>query len=457
MQFDLSKYNVKADDLVFVLNEAEQIGNDADAQTYDGQSPAAFLNGILLEAVRLGASDIHFEPYADQYRIRLRVDGVMREQVSVPRGFGNLVNIRLKVIAGLDIAEHRGTQSGRFRMLLDGQDGLDFRCSITPTLFGETLVLRMLYLPSEILQLDKLGLESGQVRLIRSAIARQQGMVLVSGPTGSGKTVTLYTLLKQLNDHERNIYTVEDPIEINLPGVNQVNISQRQGITFGNVARTILRQDPDIIMLGEMRDQETIDTAVKASHTGHLVLSTLHANSAPKVVPRLRNLEVDAYNIASTVNLIISQRLLRKIDPACREEVEVPRQRLLAAGFSEEELNGLKLYRATPSNENPTGYKGRIGIFEVLPVTRELAAMIAAGATDAEIDGWAREAGIQDLRCSALNKVREGITDVEELERVLGPVEQFMLSSREEAGLLSSPVGQPDDSAVSEPELEAAV
>ena len=286
MQLDLSKLDISADSLIFTTHEDSAPRATGLQMVHNDQSAPAFLNRILLDAITGRASDIHFEPYEDKYRIRTRVDGVMQEIASMPSGFGQQLTARLKVIAGLDIAEHRGTQSGRFRMKLDADTGLDFRCSVVPTLYGETIVLRLLYLPPEILELDSLGMEPRQIAEAKRASQQLQGMILVTGPTGSGKTVTLYTLLKQLNSLHRNIYTVEDPVEINLPGVNQINISERQGVTFANVARTILRQDPDVIMLGEMRDAETLDTAIKAAHTGHLVLSTLHANTAPKVVPR---------------------------------------------------------------------------------------------------------------------------------------------------------------------------
>ena len=424
MQFELAKYDVKADDLVFAANETDIEQYDQGIDTYNDQTAPAFLNGLLLDAVREGASDIHFEPYEDKLRIRIRVDGVMRELTSMPRGFGNLLSIRLKVISGLDIAEHRGTQSGRFRMMVTDKVGLDFRCSVTPTLYGETIVLRMLYLPEDLLSLDLLGMEHAQISLAQTASKRQQGMILITGPTGSGKTVTLYTLLKQLNSQQRNIYTIEDPIEINLPGVNQINISNKQGITFANVARTILRQDPDVIMLGEMRDQETIDSAIKAAHTGHLVLSTLHATSAPKVISRLRNMGIDPYNIASTISLIVSQRLLRKLDPATRERDEVTKDRLLAIGFREDELAGLQLYRAKTGESSPTGYKGRIGIFQVLPVTKTLERLIIEGANDSDVEAYAENIGIADLHRSALEKLKAGLTDIDEVERVLGLVEQ---------------------------------
>ncbi len=436
MQFELSKYDVTADDLIFSVNESDLEQPDLVVESYNDQSAPAFLNGLLLGALREGASDIHFEPFADKLRVRVRVDGVMRELNSMPRGFGSQVSIRLKVISGLDISEHRGTQGGRFRMLLTDSVGIDFRCSITPTLYGETIVLRMLYLPEELLHLDQLGLEQIQSEIVKQEIKRLQGMILVTGPTGSGKTVTLYTLLKQLNSQQRNIYTIEDPIEINLPGVNQINISEKQGITFGHVARTILRQDPDVIMLGEMRDQETIDTAIKAAHTGHLVLSTLHANSASKAIARLRNMGVAPYDIAATVTLVISQRLLRKLDPETREQVELPKERLLAIGFREDELDGLKLYQAKAGESNPTGYKGRIGVFQVLPVSKRLARLIADGANDQDVDDYAESCGISGLRRAALDKLKAGITDIAEVERVLGVVEPEEVTMLEIPALL---------------------
>jgi len=423
MQLNLESLDVKAENLVFTVSEQYQNSHTSGAVTFEDQSAASFLNQALLDAVQSGASDIHFEPYEEMFRIRARVDGVMGEITRLPRAFGNQILVRLKVIAGLDISAHRETQSGRFRMMLDEKNGIDFRASITPTLHGETLVLRLLHLPTEILELEVLGFTEDQIAQILAHASRQQGMILVTGPTGSGKTVTLYTLLKKLNQQHRSIYTVEDPVEINLPGVNQVNISERQGVTFGNIARTILRQDPDVIMLGEMRDQETVDTAIKASHTGHLVLSTLHANTAPKAIPRLQNLGADLYNISSSLSLVIGQRLLRCLDPTQREPYSYSEERLLAAGFHKDELAGLMLYRAKPPAGNATGYKGRVGIFQVMSVTGALVGLIAQGASELEVEQYLQNMGIKDLRRAALEKVKAGITDLEELERVLGLVD----------------------------------
>ena len=420
MQMNLKALDVNPDNLVFTLQENSRSDLASGEQTHNDQTAPLFLNRMLLDAVKAGASDIHFEPFEQTLRIRLRVDGVMQEINNLPVDFGRQLIIRLKVIAGLDISEHYGTQSGRFRMRLDDNNGLDFRCSITPTLYGETVVLRLLYLPTSLLDLSILGLTDTQINQIQHASQRLQGMILVTGPTGSGKTVTLYTLLKQLNNHQRNIYTVEDPVEINLPGVNQINISARQSITFANIARTILRQDPDVIMLGEVRDEETIDTAIKASHTGHLVLSTLHATSATKAIPRLRNLGVNDHNIASTLSLVISQRLLRKLDPGSREREEVPSQRVKAIGFKDDQIAGLQLYRATPSDTNRTGYSGRTGIFQVLPISHELESLIAQGANDQQLEDYTQAHNLTSLRQSALEKLKAGITDISEVERVLG-------------------------------------
>ncbi len=423
MQLNFNHLDVSAENLVFTVDERFQSSNTPGDVTYEKQTAASFLNQTLLDCVKGGASDIHFEPYEEMFRIRARIDGVMRDINSLPRMFGSQLLIRLKVIAGLDISEHRETQSGRFRMMMDERNGIDFRASITPTLYGETLVLRLLYLAPEILDMEVLGLSAAQIAQITEYASRQQGLMLVTGPTGSGKTVTLYTLLKKLNHQQRNIYTVEDPVEINLPGVNQINISERQGVTFGKVSRTILRQDPDVIMLGEMRDPETVDAAIKASHTGHLVLSTLHANTAPKAIPRLRNLGADLHNISSSLSLVVSQRLLRRVDSLHREPVEYPIDRLLAVGFTQDELADLKLYRSKTSADNPTGYKGRVGIFQVMPVTHELSRLIAEGASEWAIDELLNSMGVDSLRRAALEKVKEGVTDLEEVERVLGKAE----------------------------------
>ncbi len=422
MKLSLQDISLDPANLSFAIIENNVDNSDPAPATHQEMNVPLYLNRTLIEAINHGASDVHFEPYVDHFRIRMRIDGVMTKTADMPKVFGQQMSARIKVIAGLDISEQRIPQGGRFKLLLGNQQGLDFRCSTIPTLHGETIVLRLLYLPEKLLDLNLLGFEAEQLPAVLNAIKQLQGMVLVTGPTGSGKTVTLYTLIKHINQQPRSIYTIEDPVEIDLDGVNQISIDER--ISFAESARTILRQDPDVIMLGEMRDSETIDTAIKAAHTGHLVLSTLHANTAAKSVLRLRNLGVAAHDIASTVNLVISQRLLRKLDPDNVEQIVVPKSRLLALGFAEDEIAGLTLFRARVQN-NSSGYKGRIGIYQVMPITQPLAKLIAQGASDAEIENYAQQQGIQDLRRSALNKVKAGITDIDEVERVLGFIDDY--------------------------------
>jgi type IV pilus assembly protein PilB len=422
MKITLQDINLDPANLSFAINDNSIDNTDPVPATHQDMNVPLYLNRTLIDAISQGASDIHFEPYADHFRIRMRIDGVMTQTADMPKVFGQQMSARIKVIAGLDISEHRIAQGGRFKLLLDNQKGLDFRCSTIPTLHGETIVLRLLYLPEDLLDLNLLGFETEHLPAIHNAIKQLQGMILVTGPTGSGKTVTLYTLIKHINQQPRSIYTVEDPVEIDLNGVNQISVDDR--ISFAESARTILRQDPDVIMLGEMRDSETIDTAIKAAHTGHLVLSTLHANTAAKSVQRLRNLGVQPHDIASTVSLVISQRLLRRLDPDNVEQIAVPKERLLALGFRADEIADLTLYRARVHN-NSSGYKGRIGIYQVMPVTQALADLIAQGANDAQIATYAQQQGIQNLRRSALNKVKRGMTDIDEVERVLGLLEDY--------------------------------
>ncbi len=438
MQFDLSHLSINRDDLEFSLSDPIAATIEQTEINFQDMDARSFLNKTLLDAVKAGASDIHLEPYEREFRIRYRIDGILRDVSAPPKNFGQLLNIRLKVIAALDISEHKATQLGRFRMALTPDFSVDFRASITPTLHGETIVLRLLYLPEELLELENLGLSYEQVETIHQTMETMNGLTLVSGPTGSGKTVTLYTLMKMLNLPERSIYTVEDPVEIHMNGINQVNVNEKQGVTFANIAKTMLRQDPDVIVLGEMRDKETVDTAVKAAHTGHLVLSTLHANDAAKVIPRLRNLNVDGYDIASTVSLIIAQRLLRKLDHDSKESYLPSKKELKGAGVfldpnrvkaaknnkaeQENEENNKERYRARASRKNPSGYRGREGIFQVVPMTKQLSQMIIDGATDIEIDNYCQAQGYKTLREMALEKVDKGITDLAEVIRVLGPV-----------------------------------
>lgn len=421
----------QVDDLVFTINESTQNIESVGDTQYEGVNAAKFLNRLLLDAMALGASDIHFEPFEELFRIRARVDGVMTVIKELPRAFGHQLIIRIKVIAGLDISEQRETQSGRFRVRIGSDIGIDFRCSIVPSLHGEVLVLRMLYLPEDALDYDRLGLDADQVAVIERCVHRQQGMILVTGPTGSGKSVTLYTLLRKLNAVERSIYTAEDPVEMNVPGVNQININERQGVGFGPVARTILRQDPDVIMLGEMRDAETVDAAIKASNTGHLVLSTLHANTAPKAIPRLLNLGADRFDVSSSLSLVISQRLLRCLNPDTAVPVTYPKARLLAAGFEENDLDSLQLYEPQERAGNK-GYLGRVGIYQIMEFDETLARIVAEGANEWEISHYLTQNGIEDLRDAAIRKVKAGVTDLNELERILGQVKQAKAGAQTE-------------------------
>ena len=425
-QYDPSK-------LSFAAIDSNIISTDSGSDLHDGMRAPFYLNKQLVNAIRMTASDIHFEAYADSVCVRFRVDGVMQEIEVLPKDFGRLVTTRLKVIAGLDISEQNIGQSGRFKMSLGdkGEKGVDFRCSVIPTLYGETLNLRVLHLPESLMDLRALGFEEHQVDPVLYHANRLQGLILITGPTGGGKTVSLYTIIKHINTRARSIYTIEDPVEIELQGINQINVSGDQG--FADVTRSLLRQDPDVIMLGEMRDEESCEIAVRAANTGHLVLSTLHANSATKSVSRMTSLGLSRHDIASVLSLVISQRLLRRLDPATRQPVTVDREKLLAIGFAEDELEDLRLYRAVPT-ERTSGYKGRIGIFQAVPVTKEIAGHIARGSTDAEIDSCLSELGIQDLRRHALNRVKEGITDIGEVERIFGYIDTYCTDSRVHTG-----------------------
>ena len=422
MKIQLKDKDFDVNRLSFSSIEATNISADPNNEVFEGDRAPLYLNKQLINAIELGASDIHFEPYAESFFIRFRIDGVMTDIAEMPRTFGHLMTTRLKVIAGLDISEQNIGQSGRFRMKFgtEEDESIDFRCSVVPTLYGETLNLRVLYLPKGTMPLGELGIEHDQVSLMNYHINRLQGMILVTGPTGSGKTVTLYTLLKHINKKPRSVFTVEDPVEIEHQGINQINVSKDN--SFADVSRTLLRQDPDVIMIGEMRDPETCQTAVRAAHTGHLVLSTLHANSASKTVSRLVNLGVQRHDIASVVSLVVSQRLLRCLDKETREEVKLSKDRLLAVGFKEEEIPGLKLFKAV-SGKDSNGYCGRVGVFQVVSVTPELSSMISEGATDEVVDEYLMSQGVDDIRRQALNKAKEGILDIDEIVRVLGYVD----------------------------------
>ena len=378
-----------------------------------------FVNKVLVDAIRKGASDIHFEPYEDDYRVRLRIDGLLKMVARAPVKLNQRIAARLKVMAQLDIAEKRVPQDGRIKLNLSKTKQIDFRVSTLPTLFGEKVVLRILDGSAAKLGIDKLGYEPDQQKLFHDAIHKPYGMVLVTGPTGSGKTVSLYTALGILNDETRNISTAEDPVEIRLPGVNQVQQNNKRGMTFAAALRSFLRQDPDIIMVGEIRDLETAEIAIKAAQTGHMVLSTLHTNDAPQTIARLMNMGIAPYNITSSVTLVIAQRLARRLCSNCKKPSDLPAHALLAEGFSQEQLDaGVQLYEAVGCDECTEGYKGRTGIYQVMPMTDEIASIVLAGGNALQIEEAARALGVNDLRRSALKKVAAGITSLAEINRV---------------------------------------
>ena len=377
-----------------------------------------FVNKVLMDAINRGASDIHIEPYEKTYRVRYRQDGVLNEVASPPLALSARISARIKILSRLDIAERRVPQDGRIKMRISKNRAIDFRVSTLPTLWGEKVVLRVLDATSATLGVSKLGFEENQKEAFLEAIHRPYGMVLVTGPTGSGKTVTLYTALNILNQPGTNISTAEDPVEINVSGINQVNINEKAGLTFANSLRAFLRQDPDIIMVGEIRDLETAEISIKAAQTGHMVLSTLHTNDAPSTLTRLVNMGVPPFNIASAVNLIIAQRLARRLCSGCKVPVDVPEQALLKAGFKPNEIGKLTIYGPAGCDLCNKGYKGRVGIYQVLPVSEAIGDIIMRGGNQRDIEIQAQKEGVADLRQSGLQKAREGTTSLEEIERV---------------------------------------
>ena len=378
-----------------------------------------FVNKVMLDAIRKGASDIHFEPYEKIYRVRLRMDGVLRELAQPPVQLAQKLSARLKVMARLDIAERRVPQDGRIKMKLSKNRAIDFRVSSCPTLFGEKIVMRILDPAQASLGIDSLGYEPFQKELYTRYLAKPQGMILVTGPTGSGKTVSLYTGLHILNREDTNISTAEDPAEINLPGVNQVNVNPKVGLTFAAAMRAFLRQDPDVIMVGEIRDLETAEIAIKAAQTGHLVLSTLHTNDAPQTLTRLVDMGVKPYAIATSVSLIIAQRLARRLCNSCKQPIDIPKEALLKEGFLEVDVDaGLRIYGPRGCQNCTDGYKGRVGIYQVLPITEAIARIILAGGSAVDIAAEAEKEGVWDLRRSGLEKVRSGLTSLEEVNSV---------------------------------------
>ena len=377
-----------------------------------------FVNKVLLDAIKKKASDIHFEPYEKNFRVRFRVDGMLKEIASPPKGLAAQVIARLKVMSRMDTSERRVPQDGRIKMTLSKSRSIDFRVNTLPTLFGEKVVLRILDPSAAQIGIDKLGFEPEQKELYETALKQPHGMVLVTGPTGSGKTVTLYTGLNLLNRPGVNISTAEDPAEIYMQGINQVNINSKVGLTFANALRSFLRQDPDIIMVGEIRDLETAEIAIKAAQTGHLVLSTLHTNDAPQTLTRLANMGVAPFNIASSVSLIIAQRLGRRLCERCKQPETVPRETLVQQGFSADEVEELEIYRPVGCDACEDGYKGRVGIYQVMPVSEEMGRIIMEGGNSRDLDLQAEREGVKNLRQAGLDKVREGILSLEELNRV---------------------------------------
>jgi len=380
-----------------------------------------FVNGMLLQAIQKGASDIHFEPYEYTFRVRYRIDGELREIAAGTqlKGWSDRIIARVKVMSRMDIAERRVPQDGRIKLQVSKTRAIDFRVNSCPTLFGEKIVLRILDPSSAKLGIDMLGYEPDQKKLYLDALKKPYGMILVTGPTGSGKTVSLYTGLNILNTEDRNISTAEDPAEINMPGVNQVNVNPRAGLTFASALRAFLRQDPDVIMVGEIRDLETAEIAIKAAQTGHLVLSTLHTNDAPQTLTRLMNMGVPAYNIAGSVNLIIAQRLARRLCPACKTEEKVPRDELLREGFTPADVDSkMTIFKAVGCDQCNNGYKGRTGLYQVMPISEEMGRLIMSGATSIDLADQARKEGIPNLRESGLMKVKSGVLSLEELNNV---------------------------------------
>ncbi len=414
---DASFDNIDLGDGDTSKKEEEQSAEEAASET----PVVRFINKVLLDSIKKGASDIHFEPYEKTYRVRCRIDGILQEVHRPPLNLASRLTARLKVMSKMDISEKRVPQDGRIKLKVSAKRAIDFRVNTLPTLWGEKIVLRILDPTSAQLGVEALGFEPDQKEAYLSTLEQPQGMILVTGPTGSGKTVTLYTGLNILNTEERNISTAEDPVEINLEGINQVHVNAKVGLTFAEALRSFLRQDPDVVMVGEIRDLETAEIAIKAAQTGHMVLSTLHTNSAPETLTRLRNMGVPAFNIATSVSLIIAQRLGRRLCESCKVPVHLPEAALLEQGFSKEAIPQLQLYDANPEgcSRCNRGYKGRVGIYEMLRMSGEVAECIMDNGNSIDILRVAKQQGFKTLRESGLIKAASGVTSLEEVNRVI--------------------------------------
>ncbi|MFP5464089.1 MAG: type IV-A pilus assembly ATPase PilB [Gammaproteobacteria bacterium] len=406
-------------DALVVQDEDNDPGAGTSNIDVDDAPVVRYVNKLLLDAISKGASDLHFEPYEKRYRVRYRVDGILREMAAPPPGLANRLAARIKVLARLDIAERRVPQDGRIKLKVSRNRAVDLRVSTCPTLYGEKIVMRVLDGGNGLLTVDELGFNPAQRELFEHNLQKPYGMVLITGPTGSGKTMTLYAGLKELNQPGINISTAEDPVEIVMEGVNQVNVNVKAGLTFAAALRSFLRQDPDVILIGEIRDLETAEIAVKAAQTGHMVLATLHTNDAPQTITRLINMGVPSYNVAAALNLIMAQRLARRLCKVCKRPLELPRQTLLKEGFGAEEIDaGLTIYEAVGCDHCTDGYKGRIGIYQVMTISDDMRKLITREASDIEIAAQAKHEGIADLIQAGLDKVREGVTSLSEIHRI---------------------------------------
>ena len=411
--------DIDSDELAGIEVQDDIKEEDASVGEQQDDAPiVVYINKILLDAIKKGASDLHFEPYEKSYRIRFRVDGILAEIAQPPVALASRMAARLKVMSKLDIAERRVPQDGRIKLALSKKKSIDFRVSTLPTMWGEKIVMRILDSSSAMLGIDMLGYEADQKQIYMEALDSPQGMILVTGPTGSGKTVSLYTGLNILNTAERNISTAEDPVEINLEGINQVQINTKAGLTFPSALRSFLRQDPDIVMVGEIRDLETAEIAIKAAQTGHLVLSTLHTNSAAETLTRLLNMGVPAFNVASSVSVIIAQRLARRLCTQCRTEDDTPSEHLIEMGFPRDKVDTFQIFKPVGCTECTGGYKGRVGIYEVIKISPKIASIIMEGGNALDIASQCQKEGYNNLRQSGIVKAMSGVTSLEEINRV---------------------------------------